>query len=262
MSTQQAETVFLHINERVAHLTLNRPQALNAMDVAMLNELVHKLKEIASNEDVDVLVLSGSGRGFSSGGDIKTMLSSTDESGFGPVMDTISELMTTLYSMPKLVISAIHGPAAGLGLSFALSADYIIADRQSVLAMNFIGIGLIPDGGGHFFMERRLGEFKAKQAIWEGKQMSAEEALAIGLIDEVAGEDLQGTVLNKVGAWLKKPVKAMIQTKSIYSELHLPELKKVLELEKRGQQVMRHTEDHQEGIRAFIEKRKPIFMGK
>ncbi|MFS0862505.1 enoyl-CoA hydratase [Fredinandcohnia sp. 179-A 10B2 NHS] len=262
MATQQSETVFLHIDNRVAHVTLNRPQAINAMDVTMLNELVQTLKEVASNDEVSIVILSGSGRGFSAGGDIKTMLSSTDESAFGPVMDTISELMTTLYTMPKLVISAIHGPAAGLGLSFALAADYIIADRHSILAMNFIGIALIPDGGGHFFLQRRLGEAKAKQVIWEGKQMSPEEALSIGLIDEVADDDLQGAVLQKVGKWLKKPVKAMVQTKTIFNQVHLPELKTILELEKQGQQEMRNTEDHQEGVRAFLEKRKPTFVGK
>ncbi|MCH1627102.1 enoyl-CoA hydratase [Fredinandcohnia quinoae] len=256
------ETVFLHMDNRIAHLTLNRPQVLNAMDVDMLKELVQKLKEVAVNDEIDILILSGSGRGFSAGGDIKSMLSSSDESAFSPIMETISEMMTTLYTMPKLVISAIHGPAAGLGLSFALAADYIIADTHSVLAMNFIGIGLIPDGGGHFFMQKRLGESKAKQVIWDGKQMSADEALTLGLIDEVVREDLQGAVLKKVSNWLKKPVKAMVQTKLILAQSSLPELEKILELEKQGQQAMRRTADHQEGISAFLEKRQPNYVGR
>lgn len=261
MAIEQVEKVFLHIDERVAYLTLNRPEALNSMDIEMLNQILHSLKEVAANDGVDILVLAGSGRGFSAGGDIKTMLSSTDESAFAPVMDLISEIMKTLYLLPKLVISAIHGPAAGLGLSFALGADYIIADRQSRLAMNFIGIGLIPDGGAHFFLEKRLGEARAKHLIWEGKQLSPGEALHLGLIDEVAEEELQTAVIHKVKKWKKKPVLAMIQTKSIYNQMHLPELEKILELEKHGQYAMRSTKDHREGIQAFLEKRKPVFKG-
>lgn len=261
MATEQVEKVFLQMDDRVAYLTLNRPEALNSMDVEMLNQILHSLKEVAANDAVDILVLAGTGRGFSAGGDIKTMLSSANEHAFEPVMELISDIMKTLYLLPKLVISAIHGPAAGLGLSFALGADYIIADRQSRLAMNFIGIGLIPDGGAHFFLEKRLGEAKAKHLIWEGKQLSPGEALHIGLIDEVAEEELQTAVIHKLKKWKKKPILAMIQSKSIYNQMHLPELEKILELEKQGQQLMRDTKDHREGIQAFLEKRKPIFTG-
>ena len=95
-------------------------------------------------------------------------------------------LLLLLYSMPKLTISAVYGAAAGLGFSLALATDHIIADKTSKLAMNFIGIGLIPDGGSHFFLEKRLGETKAKQVIWDGKMMNADEALELGLIEEVA----------------------------------------------------------------------------
>lgn len=126
------------------------------------------------------------------------MLSSNDESKFDGIMNTISEVVVTLYTMPKLVISAIHGPTAGLGLSIALTADYVMADISSVIAMNFIGIALIPDGGGHFFLQKRVGENMTKQIIWEGKKLSATEALDIGLIDEVIGEDFQTAVKQKL----------------------------------------------------------------
>ncbi|QOR67400.1 enoyl-CoA hydratase [Cytobacillus suaedae] len=260
--TIQTAPVLLNVEGRVATLVLNRPEVLNAMDVPMLGEIVEKLKGLATNDSVDVLVLTGSGRGFSAGGDIKSMLSSTDESAFLPVMETISEMMVTLYSLPKLVISAIHGPAAGLGLSFALAADYIIAEKQSKVAMNFIGIGLIPDGGGHFFLERRLGETKTKQVIWEGKSMGAEEAYALGLVDQIVDGDLQTAVTDKVNEWLHKPVKAMIKTKKILSDAGKQNLLNVLELEKYGQQEMRRTKDHHEGVQAFLEKRRPNFIGK
>nr|WP_207627588.1 MULTISPECIES: enoyl-CoA hydratase [Bacillaceae] len=255
------DKVNLRVVDRVATLEMNRPESLNSMDTDVIKGLVCKLKELSDSDDVDIVVITGKGRAFSAGGDIKTMLSNMNESDFFPVMDCISELIITLYSMPKLTISAVTGAAAGLGFSLALATDYIIADKASKLAMNFIGIGLIPDGGAHFFLEKRLGETKAKQVIWDGKMLSAEEAFKLGLIQEVAGEDLQEALDTRIADWLSRPVQAMIKTKKIMAEKNRPQLLKILELEKYGQQKMRETIDHQEGIKAFIEKRKPRFIG-
>jgi 2-(1,2-epoxy-1,2-dihydrophenyl)acetyl-CoA isomerase len=255
------DKVNVKVNGRVATVEMNRPEALNALDLDMLKGLVCSLKKISDSDDIDIIVLTGSGRAFSSGGDIKTMLSNMNENDFFPVMDIISELVVTLYSIPKLTISAINGAAAGLGLSLALATDHIIADKNSKLAMNFIGIGLIPDGGAHFFLDKRVGEQKAMHIIWEGKMMNAEEALELNLIQEIA-DDLQTTVDDRVSDWLRRPVQAMIKTKKILSDMNRPQLLKILELEKHGQFNMRKTLDHREGIRAFIEKRQPKFIGK
>ncbi|MEH7110335.1 MULTISPECIES: enoyl-CoA hydratase [Bacillaceae] len=255
------DKVNLRVDGRVATVEINRPEALNAMDVDVIKGLVYRLKEIGESDEVDIVVITGNGRAFSAGGDIKTMLSNMNESDFYPVMDYISELIITLYSIPKLTISAVTGAAAGLGFSLALATDHIIADANSKLAMNFIGIGLIPDGGAHFFLEKRLGELKAKQVIWDGKMMTAEEALSLGLIQEVSNGDLQDAVHTRINDWLSRPVLAMIKTKKILAEKNRPQLLKILELEKYGQQKMRETADHKEGITAFLEKRKPRFIG-
>ncbi|WP_420491703.1 enoyl-CoA hydratase [Neobacillus drentensis] len=247
---------------RVATIEMNRPESLNSMDSEMIRGLVCKLKEISESDEIDIVVLTGKGRAFSAGGDIKTMLSNMNENDFYPVMDSISELIVTLYSMPKLTISAITGAAAGLGFSLALATDHIIAEKNSKLAMNFIGIGLIPDGGAHFFLEKKLGETKAKQVIWDGKMMDADESFALGLIEEVAAANLQETLDARISDWLSRPVQAMIKTKKILADMHRPYLLKILELEKYSQQKMRETIDHQEGIRSFIEKRQPRFIGK
>lgn len=256
----RAESIVVQYEGRVATIMLNRPEVLNALDEPTLQELLAKLKEVAKSS-VHVVVLCGNGRGFSAGGDIKSMLSSNDESRFEDIMNTISDIVVTLYTMPKLVISAIHGPTAGLGLSIALTADYVIAERSSVIAMNFIGIALIPDGGGHFFLQRRIGENMAKQIIWEGKKLSAAEALEIGLIDEVVEDNFQDAVKNKLHEWLQKPVRAMIQTKQTFCEVNRSNLEQTLQLEKRGQYEMRRTADHKEGVTAFLEKRLPVFKG-
>lgn len=256
------DKVKVTINGRVASVAMNRPEALNALDTDIIKALVCKLKEISESDEIDIVVITGNGRAFSSGGDIKTMLSNMNESDFSPIMDCISELIITLYCIPKLTISAVSGAAAGLGFSLALATDYIIADKTSKLAMNFIGIGLIPDGGAHFFLEKKLGETKAKQVIWDGKMMSADEAMNLGLVQEIAEGELQETLDARITDWLSRPVQAMIKTKKILAEKNRPQLLKLLELEKQGQQKMRETIDHREGIKAFIEKRPPNFIGK
>ncbi|MDP4083949.1 MAG: enoyl-CoA hydratase [Bacillota bacterium] len=256
------DKVNVKINGRVATLEMNRPEALNALDVELLRGLTYKLKEICVSDEVDIVVLTGNGKAFSAGGDIKSMISLQDENDFLFIMDCINELIVTLYSIPKLTISAVKGAAAGLGFCLALATDYIIADESSKLAMNFIGIGLVPDGGGHFFLEKRLGEVKAKQLIWDGKVMNAEEALQLGLIQEISKGNLHESLETRISDWLERPIQAMIKTKKILAEKNRPQLLKILELEKYGQQKMHQSYDHQEGIRAFIEKRSPHFLGK
>lgn len=255
------ETVTYGVYGRYATIEMNRPEVLNAMNGQMLEELLQAFKQAAESE-ADVVILSGSGRGFSAGGDIKTMLNSMDNEGFSQVMDLISEVVTTFHTMPKVTISAIHGPAAGLGFSLALAADYVVAHSSAVLAMNFIGIGLVPDGGGHYFMKKRLGETKAKHLIWSGEKLTADAALNLGLVDQVTDADLLDTVKTLVGGMLQRPVKAMVASKNIYSAVGKEELQQILTLEKETQYNMRQSEDHKEGIKAFLEKRKPQFTGK
>jgi 2-(1,2-epoxy-1,2-dihydrophenyl)acetyl-CoA isomerase len=261
-SVTDTDKVIVKVNNRVATVEMNRPENLNALDMEMLKVLVYRLKEISESDEIDIVVLTGNGRAFSSGGDINWLNAHTTENEFSSFMDSINELSMTLYGMPKLTISAISGAASGLGLNLALATDYIIADQSSLFAMNFIGIGLIPDGGGHFFLEKRIGETKAKQLIWEGRKYGAEEALKIGLIQEIAEFGLQEALNALIMDWLSRPTQAMIRTKKILAEKNRPQLLKVLELEKYGQFKMKETLDHKEGIQAFLEKRKPRFIGK
>ena len=150
----ETEKVNVTVNGRVANVELNRPETLNAMDKEMIKGLACSLKEISESDDIDIVVITGRGKAFSSGGDIKSMITMKDEDDFFPIMECISDLIITLYNMPKLTLSAINGAAAGLGFSLALATDHIIMHAESIAAMNFIGIGLIPDGGAHFFLEK------------------------------------------------------------------------------------------------------------
>lgn len=256
------ETIQLEISERLATLTLRRPQAMNAMDLKMMQELANCFELLRAREDVQVLVLKGEGRAFSAGGDIKMMLHSTESADFDSIMSVISKLVLEFYQLPMITIAQVHGAAAGLGFSLALANDLVVAEESSKLAMNFIGIGLVPDGGGHFFMKERVGVPKAKQIIWEGKVLSGQEALQLGLIDEVVPEGKVELAVNQlVQKLLSSPISAMIETKQIYHRQKLTELNETLEAEARAQIRMRQTDDHHEGIQAFVEKRKPSFKG-
>lgn len=255
-------TIHIIKKGRVATVKLNRPKSLNALNLEMIKELATALKEISLSDDIDILVLTGNERAFSSGGDIKELLAlTTNENDFEGIMDSIADVAVTLYTMPALTISTVSGAAAGLGFSLVLATDYVIAHENSKFAMNFIGIGLIPDGGGHFFLEKRIGEDKAKHLIWEGKVLTAQETFEKNLIHEVTAE-LETALEAKIQEWSEKPVKAMIRTKKILAEKNRPQLLKSLELEKYGQLSMRQTDDHKEGINAFLEKRKPVFKGR
>lgn len=260
--TFSTETVEVTLSGRVVTVALNRPESLNALNLQLVKELTSVLKEVSANEEIDILVLKGNGRGFSSGGDIKMMLQEDDGTVFSELMDAVSELIPTLYFMPKLTISAIQGAAAGLGFSIALATDYRIAEKDSKIAMNFIGIGLIPDGAGHYLLENLLGLVDAKALIWEGKVMKAPEALDKRLINAVAEDSLDSAVEEKVQAWLNSPIQAMIASKKILTEKNRPELLDTLKKEKEAQLQLRQTYDHKEGIQSFVEKRKPTFIGK
>ena len=256
------ETIKLEIAERKATVTLNRPQSMNAMDFTMMRELAECFEALHNEENVQILVIKGEGKVFSAGGDVKMMASSEDFSDFGSIMEDIARLVKAYYTLPMITISQIHGASAGLGFSLALGSDIIVAEQTSKLAMNFIGIGLIPDGAGHFFMKERLGTVKAKQMIWEGKVLNGEEALTQGLIDYNVPEGTASVTVDQiVGKLLASPILAMIETKQILHNANLQELEQILAGESAGQVKMRHTKDHFEGIQAFIQKRTPQFTG-
>ena len=262
VSTLTYETVTVERNGRLATLTLNRPQSMNAMNATMMKEIADALEWLNEQKEIQVLLIKGAGRAFSAGGDIKAMLDPESPMDIDAVMVDVSRLARALYSLPMVTIASVHGAAAGLGFSLVLGCDVVIAEENSKLAMNFIGIGLVPDGAGHFFLKERVGNPKAKQLIWSGKVLNGHEALALGLIDEVTAEG-RGLEQAEITAakFLSSPIKAMIASKQILHTQNVHELERILALESSSQSAMRKSADHLEGIQAFVEKRKPSFKG-
>lgn len=257
----QYETLVVEKQERKVTVTLNRPEAVNAMNAQMLEDLANCFEELAKDSSLQLLVLRGAGRVFSAGGDVRAMAAGGDL--ISPtIMETIKRLVLAFYHLPMVTVGVVHGAAAGLGFSLALACDVVIAEQSAKLAMNFIGIALIPDGGGHFFMKQRVGPVKAKQMIWQGEVLNGEEALAYGLIDYNAEDGTLDAVADQVvGKFLGAPLLAMIESKAILHRTTSAELAAVLDAEADGQIRMHHTDDHAEGLRAFLGKRTPQFNG-
>ncbi|WP_339254130.1 enoyl-CoA hydratase [Sporosarcina sp. FSL W8-0480] len=256
-------TIELTKEGRLARLKLNRPTAMNAMDDVMMKELADAFEALKSDTEAQVLIIQGAGNVFSAGGDIKKMVDPDSPMDIGKIMVDVSRLAKGLYELPQISIAAIHGASAGLGLSMALGCDVILAEENSKLAMNFIGIGLVPDGAGHFFLKERIGVPRAKQLIWAGEVLTGQAAKEQGLVDQLVPDGTIGQSAEALAAkFLSAPIAAMLASKKILHEQKIGELENVLRMESEQQVAMRKTEDHMEGITAFVEKRKPVFQGK
>lgn len=255
------EKVKLTRENGISIVTLNRPESYNALDMETLEQLLEQLKAVKENDD-RILIFTGEGKAFCAGGDITMMQKMDDPSAFDYLMDVVADIALQLYLMPKLVISAINGSAAGLGLSFALNVDYIVANKDARFGMLFAGIGLVPDGGGHFFLQDRLGTHGAKQFIWSMEQVAGDAAKEYGFVDVMTEGDAIDAAKGLGAKLLASPTVALIGSKLILHEQNVDELRQVLDEEKKAQLKMRGTKDHAEGAKAFLQKRKPNFIGK
>src|SRR5699024_7023264 len=245
----------------VSIIQFNRPESYNALDLEAINQLATIIEEVKANDD-KLLILTGKGKAFSAGGDVSMMATFNDQSLFDELMNRLTELVVSLYTMDKIVISAVNGSAAGLGLSFALNADYVVANQEAKFGMLFAGIALIPDGGGHFFLKERVGTHQAKQFIWGLEQIKGEEAKEYGLVDVITEGDALETARGLALKLQASPLLTLIKSKEILHKQKLDELKSFLTEEKKGQLFAASTEDHREGVNAFLEKRRPSFQGK
>ena len=257
------ETILVKKEGKVVTITLNRPQSLNFLDPIMGQELDRALGEAEKDEGAGAVVITGAGRAFSAGGDVKFMKEDHTAYEFYQRMEYITRFIWTMISLPKPIIASVNGPAVGGGCSIALAADMILASETATFAEVFVRIGLIPDCGGIFLLSRRIGLTRAKDLVFTGRTIDAREAERMGMINRVAPAEALREETSKMALELGNgPTMAMGIAKRLLNQSYESDFDTLLRLENSYQALLRLTEDHREGVKAFFEKRKPEFKGR
>jgi 2-(1,2-epoxy-1,2-dihydrophenyl)acetyl-CoA isomerase len=244
----------------VQTITLNRPDVLNAFNRALHAALREALKE-ARDPGVRAVVLTGAGRAFSAGQDLKEFGEAPDVS--DALRESYHPNVLAIRALEKPVIAAVNGVCAGAGLSLACVCDFRIAADNASFVPGFIGIGLVPDAGGTYFLNRLLGASRAFEWMTSNRRLTAAEAHAWGLVSEVVEADTLAARATEVAKFYAAlPTRGIGMTKRLFDHADGATLEEQLEFEAQLQAAATKTEDFQEGVRAFLEKREPRFTGR
>jgi 2-(1,2-epoxy-1,2-dihydrophenyl)acetyl-CoA isomerase len=245
----------------VLTITLNRPDVLNAFTAEMHRQLLGAFKE-ARDAEVRAVVVTGAGRGFCVGQDLNEFAEAAGDiaarlrTSYHPTIKAVREL-------EKPVLAAVNGPAAGAGLSFACACDHRIAAESATFVPAFINIGLVPDSGGTFFVTRLLGSARAFEWMTSGRRVSAQEALALGLVSEVVPDErLAERAAERAAELASLPTRGIAYSKRLFDSADRATLEEQLELEAQLQAAATRTDDFREGVDAFLQKREPQFKGR
>jgi 2-(1,2-epoxy-1,2-dihydrophenyl)acetyl-CoA isomerase len=264
--TRRYETVDVNRDGAAVKIALNRPDRMNAWSDGLSQDLLAVLREVAADETVRAVMLTGNGRAFCSGADLKD---GADDAVAGK-LDTYTTLtrwyhpiVTTIREMPKPVLTAVNGPAAGAGLSLALAGDLVVAAESAYFMLAFVGIGLVPDGGASLFVPSRVGFARAAEMAMLGERVSAAKAVDWGLINS-AWPDAEFAA--KAGALLARlaagPTRSYAGSKRELNHWMYDRMAAHLELEASIQGELAASGDFMEGVSAFLQKRPPEFGGK
>lgn len=262
------ETVIWKVEEGVGHITLNRPETLNAWNQQFGHEMKEVVTEKAAKDDsVRAVLITGAGRGFSSGADLKA-------EGAGEILDdgrpNTKKVLHEIYHpillgirhMEKPVVAAVNGPAVGIGCSLALSCDLILAADNAYFGLAFVNIGLMPDGGSTAFVPARVGGSRAFELALLGERVPAQQALDWGLINRVVkSESLPKESTDLARKLANGPTRSYAGTKRALNNMLYGKLEEQLDLEAEIQHELVRSDDFTEGVAAFIGKRDPSFKG-
>jgi enoyl-CoA hydratase/carnithine racemase len=253
------EFVRLEVRDRVGTIRLDRPPA-NAINGQVSEELLDAALEAGSRDDVAALVVWGGPKIFAAGADIKEMV------GFGPreirpVVSALGDALVVLEELPKVVIAAIEGYALGGGCELALACDLRVASPQAQLGQSEIKLGIIPGAGGTQRLPRLIGRSRARELIYSGRIVPAEEALAMGLVDRLE-PDPYAAAIEQAARLTRGPTRALAAAKEALNAADLGDLRRGLDVERDVFVGLFDTRDQEEGMRAFLEKRDPTFEGR
>ena len=264
MSTDLLEQV----KDGVAVLTLNRPDRLNAMSRPMLDALLEALPRLAEDPTIGVVVLTGAGRGFCAGGDVKAMAEGNELGGQtmeerAQALRSRMETSRWLHEMPKPTIAMMRGPAAGAGLSLAMACDLRIASDTVKLGTAFARVGYSGDFGGSYYLTQLVGTAKARELYFTADLLDAQQALGLGLVNRVVADArLEEETMALASRLARGPRVAYRYMKRNMNAAETASLKDMLDLEAWNHTRTGMTEDHREAARAFVEKREPQFKGR
>jgi 2-(1,2-epoxy-1,2-dihydrophenyl)acetyl-CoA isomerase len=259
-------TVSLHRRGAVATIELDRPQALNAWDAELGDELRRAVEQLGADDAVRAVVITGAGRAFSSGADLKAGFTLTPE-GLPDIGTTLREryhpIITGIREMPKPVVAAVNGLAAGIGCSLALACDLVLAAESAYFLLAFVNIGLVPDGGSSLLIPARVGFARAAEMALLGERVPAPQALEWGLINRVVADDALRAEADALADRLAAgPTRSYAGSKRQLNNWLYARMQEQLDLESRIQQEMAGSGDFAEGVAAFVEKRAARFAGR
>ena len=249
--------------ERIGVITLNRPEVMNAFGGTMREDLLACLQRVAADDEVRCVVITGAGKAFSAGGDIGNMRELQSRNEVEPIcqrMEVAGRIVHTIRQMPKPVIAAVNGAAAGGGMNLALACDIRYASTAAKFTASFIKIGLVPDWAGHYLLTRLVGTARAMELMMLGERIEADEALRLGLVNRVLpDETFHVAVLNLARGFAQGPASALAAIKRGTYLGATGTLAEVVAHELAAQRAAFLSNDAREGLRAFVEKRPPRF---
>jgi len=250
------------LRDGVAIITLDRPEKMNALTVEMREALGTHFETAARDSAVRAVLLQGAGKAFCASGDVSKMGEFTAESG-RKLLKLAQRMVRNLANIEKPVVAGVRGAVAGIGWSMALASDAVIASETARFTQVFRHVGLAPDGGAVYFLTQHLGVQRAKELVYSGRRIDANEAHALGLVNRVvADEQLDQAAFDYARELAAGPTFALGVAKKMFKLMYQPDLESFLDAEAWAQGLALLTEDHAEGVRAFFEKRQAVFQGR